>query len=105
MEELIQQARRVGIPFRSADKSNKLGRIATIRALLHHSPSVRPSLYISRRARHTIREISDYRYRKNRTTGESSGKPMEHNDHCLDCLAYLVGMVAHGGYAVLDVPG
>lgn len=97
-EHLIKLAKRgnVGAPVKPAVRSDKPGRINLIKSLLHHDEDTKPSLFVSENCNALIRQFSTYRYKTNRD-GLVSDKTIDYDDHCLDCLAFLVGSLPSSG--------
>jgi len=95
---LIKAAKRAGIPIQEGAHQDKMGRINLVAALLHHDQSkhINPALYISPTAEHTARELSGYKWGTTRD-GRIKDKPMDRDDHCVDCLAMLAAEVYTGG--------
>jgi hypothetical protein len=97
-EHLIKLAKRgnIGAPIRPAHRSDKAGRIQMTKSLLHHSDNVAPSLYVSEKCQHTMRQFATYRWRVSRS-GLVSDRTIDYDDHCLDCIAFLVGSLPQSG--------
>jgi hypothetical protein len=99
---LIKSARKAGFVMTEGAHQDKLGRISLVAALIHHDQEedIKPALYISDRCENTIREISKYRWAKNRE-GETKNVPIQHDDHTTDCLAMLAAEVYGGGSMII----
>ena len=76
-----------------------------IRGLMHWADDIEPALYLARRGcSHLPRQFATYKYRRDRTTGDITEKTIDHDDHCLDALAFLVGKL-FGATTVLKFGG
>ena len=104
--DLIRQAsnfaRSIGA-VRPAEKGDKWGRINLVRALLHSAEDMPPAFYINGdRCPNLARQFENYRMATKRS-GETTEKTIDYDDHCLDCVAFLMGKVMRGGYSVPDL--
>lgn len=99
---LIEAANKAGFAMAPGPHQDKMGRISLVSGLLHWTTAgVAPALYVAAgNCQNIPREMKGYRWRTNRA-GEATGKPKDHDDHCLDCLAMLASEVATpGGFQV-----
>lgn len=99
--ELVANARKyhsiIG-PVMPASKADKAGRIMLVRAHLRGDP---PSLIVSEdRCENLPRQFANYR-KKLDIRGNVLEQTIDHDDHCLDCCAFLMGMITQGGYSRL----
>jgi phage terminase large subunit-like protein len=89
-----------GINSVPADKTDKLAGIERMQTLLQprkwlanpYWTQGRPQLHIAARCTNTIREMSIYRWRENTQQKDAPREPIKQDDHCVDCLRYLVAL-------------
>jgi hypothetical protein len=84
---------------KEADKHDKMGRLGIVASWLEHNETQRPSMYVDRSCANVIRQLENYRWKLDRDKNPT-GKPMEHDDHCIDCTAFLAGVITSGGSAI-----
>lgn len=100
---LIKQARRAGLDVREGASQDKMGRLTHLSGLLHHdlqaAPPIRPALYVAKRCTEIPRQAAAYRWKTNRQ-GQVLDKPIQYDDHCLDCLAMLVSEIDTGAVQI-----
>lgn len=103
MVELVRrQARKIGsvVP---ASKADKWGRINGVKAWLEHTGGP-PSFFVSKDGcKNLPRQFANYR-RTTNAKGDIQDRTTDYDDHCLDCTAFLEGMVMPGGYSPMVLP-
>ena len=107
MPELIVTANKVGrrpdrdgLPLfgkvKKADKADKAGRINLVKSLLHHVDGEHPAFFVSESCRILPRQFENYEYKLDRDKNPTD-EPSQYEDHALDCVAFMAGMVIPRG--------
>jgi hypothetical protein len=104
MDEMRRAAVKAGIGIVDpADKADKAGRINLVKSLLYHDTDSPPALLVSDSCKHLPRQFENYQYRLDAHKNPTD-RPSDIDDHCLDCCAFLVGMVLpRGGPVPLSI--
>ena len=101
-DELLIQARRnsgrIG-PVKPAEKADKGGRINLLKSLLGSYDDTPPAFYVSDRCTHLPRQFGSYRWKLDPLKNPTD-KPIDYDDHCLDCCAFLMGSIIRGGHVI-----
>jgi len=89
-------------PMKPAEKADKAGRILLVKSLLEHNEHMPPGLLISDECRHLPRQFAAYRWKLD-SEKNPTNVPRDDDDHCLDCCAFLMGMIMRGGWSVPQI--
>jgi phage terminase large subunit len=101
-DEMIQAARKVSGRIGSvtaASKKDKPGRLVLVGSLLHAAENGLPAFYVASSCEHLARQFARYRW-KTDSHGNPRDIPVDYDDHCIDCTAFLVGEIMAGGHVV-----
>jgi len=101
-DEMIQAARKVSGRIGSvtaASKKDKPGRLVLVGSLLHAADGGFPAFYVASNCEHLARQFARYRW-KTDSHGNPRDIPVDYDDHCIDCTAFLVGEIMAGGHVV-----
>lgn len=93
----VHELRLQGIDTLPAKKDVRLG-IELVQAKLKVQANGEPSLTISPRCVHTIREMISYRWKQGTETRDPRDEPEKQNDHCPDALRYCLYSVEGDSY-------
>ena len=80
---------KLGIPTTPAKKDVHLG-IEAVQAALKVQADGRPRLFIFETCKHTIQEMTGYRWAEGTETRDAKDEPLKVNDHTADALRYAV---------------
>jgi phage terminase large subunit len=81
--------RKLGIDTLAAKKKVHLG-IEAVQAALKVQADNKPRLFIFKNCRHTIKEISSYKWAEGTETKDARDEPLQVNDHTCDCIRYAI---------------
>ena len=72
--------------------------IEAVQATLKVQGDGRPRLFIFENCKHTVQEITGYRWAEGTETRDARDEPLKVNDHTVDALRYAIFGVEGKGY-------
>ncbi len=94
----VRFKKKIGL-VKKASKLDKPGRRLLVKSLLEDNDEVNAALLVSSKCTELPRQFPSYKWKldaKKNPTKETQ----DHDDHCLDCCAFLAGKVMRGGLGV-----
>jgi len=81
--------KKLGVSTMNAKKDVHLG-IEAVQAALKVQGDGKPRLFIFKNCRNTIKEVGGYKWAEGTETKDAKDDPLKVNDHCPDCIRYII---------------